>query len=147
MAKQTDQNENRARQLSGKYLAWLSATIFFLSVGLFLFIQELADTGSDLFSPIGFSFLVGLIIACPLIAAVGLYKSLAGNDITNRYRWVEGSLLLCGVTVTLGLELLSRIGLGLSRLLPLQNPTDLTLPILILAVVCTFISKRYKDID
>ena len=147
MAKDTIPNKNQAQHLSITYLAWLSGAIVFLSIGLFLFMQKLASFGSDLLGVLSFKVLVGLLIAFPLLAAAGLYKSQSADDLKVKYRWIETSLLLYGAAVTLLLEMLSRNGLGLSTFIPLQTPTDLTMPFLLFAVGCSFVSKRYKNID
>ena len=147
MAKYMDQHAHQVQHLSSTYLAWLSGAILFLSIGLFLFIQKLASLGSDLFGVLSFQVLVGLLIALPLLTAAGLYKSLNTHDLKTKYHWIEASLLLSGAAITLLLEMLSRIGLGISTITPLQHPTDLTMPILLFSVGCSLISKRYKNID
>ena len=104
MAKDTIPNKNQAQHLSITYLAWLSGTIFFLSIGLFLFTQKLAAIGSDLLGVISFQLLIGLLIACPLFAMVALYKSLNARDLKTKYHWMEITLLLSGTAITLLLE-------------------------------------------
>lgn len=137
------------QHISKAYLAWLTATILFLSIGLFLFIQKLETFGTPLLGAVSFPVHIGIVTVLAFTALLALYKSLKSEWLKPKYRWMEGAMLACCLILMFLLEILSRQELEITTIVPFINinPSEFSMPFLLLALGCALISKRYNEVS
>ena len=129
------------------YAAWLGAAVFFLSTGLFLFFEEIAVMGSDIFRLLDFTALVSVSAVLLLLAGGALYKSGTSRTLKRKYNWINGAFLLAGLAITFLLEAHTRTSVNLLAHEYFVDPLDLTMPLLLLAAACTFMAKKHSELD
>jgi|GEM_PF-6409142 len=128
--------------LPSRYLIWLGGSILFLSPGLFLFLRDITVSGINIFSPLSFSVLVGFFGILLLIAAGIIFMSTKSSTLKQKYNWINSAFLLVAVALMFLLEAHTRTSYNLLDNHYFFEPTDLTIPLLIISAIFVFMAKR-----
>src|SRR5699024_1606515 len=80
------------KTISRSYICWLAAAVFFLSVAFFLFFEDLARQGLDLFGTLGKGPLSGITIVLFTGAGALLYLSSLAEAIKKKFNRLNAAL-------------------------------------------------------
>jgi len=135
------------KRISRSYICWLAAAVLFLSVAFFLFFEDLARQGLDLFRALGKGHLSGITLVLFIGAGVLLYLSSRTEAIKKRFNRLNAAFVIIGLGIAFLLETLTRTSIN-----PLDfqwgiDPTDLTIPLLLISVVCVFMTKKHNRLN